>query len=85
MGSFDDDDDRFADDDDDDDDDAECGKYKVGGVTYETELEYRRAQVEDYKKLVKSLEIKIRVMNHTEQQTKHQMRIDYEWDGEESN
>jgi hypothetical protein len=71
--------------DDDYDDDAECGKYKVGGVTYETELEYCRAQVEDYKKLVKSLELKIRVMNHTERQTKRQMRIDYEWDGEESN
>ena len=64
--------------DDDYDDDAECGKYKVGGVTYETELEYRHAQVEDYKKLVKSLEIKIRVMNHTERLTKHQMRIDDE-------
>ena len=33
------------------DDDAECGKYTVGGVTYETELEYCRAQVEDYKKM----------------------------------
>jgi len=35
--------------------------------------------------LVKSLELKIRLMNHTERQTKRQMRIDYEWDGEESN
>ena len=24
------------------DDDAECGRYTVGGVTYETELEYQR-------------------------------------------
>ena len=38
------------------DDDAECGKYAVGGETYATELEYQRAQVDDYKKVVKSLD-----------------------------
>ena len=48
------------------DDDAECGKYTVGGVTYARDLEYRHAQVDDYKKVVKSLEIQIRVLQHSD-------------------
>ena len=53
-------------------------------VKDQTENEFLRAQCLDLEKEVKALRMEIRVLKLHDRQMKRQMRIDYEWDGEEA-
>jgi len=42
-------------------------------------------QCEEMKSTIKSLQSEIRVLKSSERKTKRQLRIDYDWDGEDAN
>ncbi len=39
----------------------------------------------EYKRIVKRLKMELRLLKSHARQTKHQIRIDYDWDGKEAN
>ena len=43
------------------------------------------ARCEEMKSTIKSLQSEIRVLKSSERKTKRQLRIDYDWDGENAN
>jgi hypothetical protein len=49
------------------------------------ENKFLRAQCLELENAVKSLRMEVRVLKLHDRQTKRQMMIDYEWDGEEAN
>ena len=72
-----------------DDEYDDDGEYDDGGNNTRgrdrTENDLLRAQCHELEKVVKSLRTEIRMKKSIFQQTKCQIRIDYDWDGEEAN
>jgi hypothetical protein len=71
-------------DDSDDNNDYE-GEGMITRERDQTENEFLCARCLELENAVKSLRTEIRVLKSHDRQMKHQMRIDYEWDGEEAN
>ena len=71
------------------DEDDDDGEYDNGGNNTRgrdrTENDLLRVQCHELEKVVKSLRMEIRMKKSLFWQTKRQIRIDYEWDGEEAN
>ncbi len=65
------------------------GEYNDGGNDTRgrdrTENDLLRARCHELEKIVKSLRTELRMKKTLFQQTKRQIRIDYDWDGEEMN
>jgi hypothetical protein len=72
-------------------DDDDNSKYEedeaenAGGGKYRTETDYLRARCNELENVLKSMRMEIRILKSHDRQTKRQMRIDYEWTGEEAN
>jgi len=67
---------------DDESEDEEERASTRGGAPFN---ELLAARCEEMKSTIKSLQSEIRVLKSSERKTKRQLRIDYDWDGENAN
>ncbi len=71
-----------------DDDDVYDEDYKDKGRSHDALLRkigMLRQRCIEYKKIVKRLKMDLRLLKSHARQTKHQIRIDYDWDDKEAN
>ena len=62
--------------------DEKWASMRRGGAPFN---ELLAARCEEMKSTIKSLQSEIRVLKSSERKTKRQLRIDYDWDGENAN
>ena len=67
------------------DDESEDEEKKASTGRGETVKEWLTEQCQQLESTVKSLQREIRVLKSNDRKTKRQLRIDYDWDGEEAN
>jgi DNA polymerase sigma len=68
--------------DDESEDDEKWASMRRGGAPFN---ELLAAQCKEMKSTIKSLQSEIRVLKSSERKTKRQLRVDYDWDGENAN